>query len=193
MNNRSWRGTVLFTVILVVMGATVGLKLYGVGQEAVSAPTSISSPSTPTTSSGSTPATSGGSEGESEGGSESESEDGTAQTTPAPAPSAAAPGTSTGSGSTSASATKVVTGSAVQTRYGAVQVQVTFSGSTITAVDALQYPNSSGRDMAINQQALPILQQEVLASQSANIDTVSGATYTSEGYMQSVQSAIDQR
>jgi uncharacterized protein with FMN-binding domain len=60
-------------------------------------------------------------------------------------------------------------------------------------VKTLQSPDGSNRDIAINSQALPILQQEVLASQSANIDTVSGATYTSEGYIQSVQSAIDQR
>ncbi|MDR6611569.1 FMN-binding protein [Leifsonia sp. 1010] len=57
----------------------------------------------------------------------------------------------------------------------------------------LQSPDRDGRDIEINDRALPILQQEVLASQSANIDTVSGATYTSEGYIQSVQSAIDQR
>jgi uncharacterized protein with FMN-binding domain len=74
-----------------------------------------------------------------------------------------------------------------------VQVKVTFSGSTITAIDVLQSPDSNGRDMEINQRALPILEQEALASQSANIDTVSGATYTSEGYIQSLQSAIDQR
>jgi uncharacterized protein with FMN-binding domain len=86
-----------------------------------------------------------------------------------------------------------VTGSAIDTRYGAVQVKLTFSGTTITAVDTVQAPNGNGRDQEINQQALPILQQEVLSSQSANIDTVSGATYTSEGYIQSVQSAIDKR
>jgi uncharacterized protein with FMN-binding domain len=86
-----------------------------------------------------------------------------------------------------------VTGSAIDTRYGAVQVEVTFSGNTITAVKTIQSPDRDGRDIEINDQALPILEQEVLASQSANIDTVSGATYTSEGYIQSVQSAIDQR
>jgi uncharacterized protein with FMN-binding domain len=72
-------------------------------------------------------------------------------------------------------------------------VKVTFSGSTITAVDTVQAPSENGRDIEINQRALPILEQEALASQSAAIDTVSGATYTSEGYIQSLQSAIDQR
>ncbi|MDN4612839.1 FMN-binding protein [Leifsonia sp. F6_8S_P_1B] len=177
MNNRSWRGTVLFTVILVVMGATVGLKLYGVGQEAVSAPTSITS----------TPAagTTGGATGGSTGGS-----------TQAAPSTGSGSSTSSGSGSgsgTSSTGTRTITGSAVQTRYGAVQVQLTLSGGTITAVDTLQAPDGNGRDIAINQDALPILQQEVLQSQSADIDTVSGATYTSEGYKQSVQSALDQR
>jgi uncharacterized protein with FMN-binding domain len=72
-------------------------------------------------------------------------------------------------------------------------VRITLSGSTITAVDTVQPPNGNGRDQEINQQALPILQREALASQSANIDSVSGATYTSEGYIQSLQSALDQR
>lgn len=176
MNSRSWRGTVLFTVILVVMGATVGLKLYGVGDQVTAASTSVHS-----TASG-TGTTSSGSESES-----SDATSGSSSTPSAPAPSA-----SSSSGSSSA-ATTTVTGSAVQTRYGTVQVEVTFSGTTITALKTLQSPDRDGRDIEINNQALPILQQEVLASQSANIDTVSGATYTSEGYIQSVQSAIDQR
>ena len=178
MNSRSWRGTVLFTVILVVMGATVGLKLYGVGDQVTAASTSVHS-----TASG-TGTTSSGSESES---SDATSGDSAAPSTPAPSDSS-----SSSSGSSSV-ATTTITGSAVQTRYGAVQVEVTFSGTTITAVKTLQSPDRDGRDIEINNQALPILQQEVLASQSANIDTVSGATYTSEGYIQSVQSAIDQR
>lgn len=176
MNSRSWRGTVLFTVILVVMGATVGLKLYGVGDEVTAASTSVHATASGTGTTGS--------------GSDPESSDATGNgaatsSTPAPTPSA--------SSSSSGSSTTTITGAAAQTRYGAVQVEVTFSGSTITAVKTLQSPDREGRDIEINDQALPILQQEVLASQSANIDTVSGATYTSEGYIQSVQSAIDQR
>lgn len=180
MNSRSWRGTVLFTVILVVMGATVGLKLYGVGDD-VSAASSSSS----TVASGSSAGGSTGSSDTAGTGSDSTTDGTTTTATPSPSASAGAAGSS--------SATTVVTGSAVQTRYGAVQVKVTFSGSTITAVDTVQSPDRDGRDVEINQRALPILEQEVLASQSASIDTVSGATYTSEGYIQSVQSAIDQR
>ena len=167
MNSKSWRGTVLFTVILVTMGATVGLKLYGTAAEVTTASTSVHSTASGTT--GSTAAPS-------------------ASASPAPSASASAP-----AAAPAPAATTTVTGSAVDTRYGAVQVKVTFSGTTITAIDTVQYPNRSGRDVEINDQALPILQQEALASQSANIDTVSGATYTSEGYIQSLQSAIDQR
>ena len=175
MSNSSWRGTVLFTVILVVMGATVGLKLYGVGEDVAAPAAATSSSATTTTGTG---ATNGSSP----------------SATPSPSASASASPSATPTPSpTQSSATRVITGSAVDTRYGAVQVKVTFSGTTITAVDTVQSPNGSGRDIEINDQALPILQQEVLSAQSANIDTVSGATYTSEGYIQSVQSAIDQR
>lgn len=165
MNNKSWRGTVLFTIILVVMGATVGLKLYGVGEQT----SALSSAHATTTAPSSTP---------------SSTPSATATATPsasASAPAAAAP------------ATKTVTGTAVDTRYGPVQVKVTFEGTKITAVDAIQYPTESGRDQEINSQAIPMLQQEAMSSQSAKIDTISGATYTSEGYIQSLQSAIDQR
>jgi uncharacterized protein with FMN-binding domain len=84
-----------------------------------------------------------------------------------------------------------VTGAAIQTQFGNVQVSVSFSGKTITKITVLQVPQESGRDQEIANYSVPILQQEVLQSQSANVDSVSGATYTSQGYLQSVQSAID--
>lgn len=102
-------------------------------------------------------------------------------------------GTSTGSGSTSTSLRDgSYTGTAVTTRYGNVQVQVTVSGGKITAVTALQLTDDDGRSVQISAQAAPVLQQEALSAQSADIDTVSGATYTSDGYIQSLQSALDQ-
>ncbi|WP_082888996.1 FMN-binding protein [Leifsonia xyli] len=168
----NWRGTALFTIILVVMGATVGLKLYGVGEQVAASPAAAS------TTSGST--TSGSTSSESGTSSTSSGDATTPSSTPSPSASAS-------------TATTTVTGDAVDTRYGAVQVEVTFSGTTITAVRTVQSPSGNGRDIEINDQALPILQQEALQSQSANIDTVSGATYTSEGYIQSLQSAIDKR
>ncbi len=101
-------------------------------------------------------------------------------------------GNSTGndSGSTS-SAAKTVTGSIAQTRWGPVQVQLTVKKASITKVSILQYPNGNGRDVEIADYSLPILIRETLANQNANIDMVSGATYTSTGYIQSLQSALD--
>ena len=73
-----------------------------------------------------------------------------------------------------------------------MQVQLEVSGSTITNVSVLQYPNSDGRDIQINQYALPQLVQQTLDSQGQSVSMVSGATYTSQGYEQSLQSALDQ-
>ncbi len=84
-----------------------------------------------------------------------------------------------------------MTGDAVDTRWGPVQVRVSLSGSRITAVEAIVVPDSNPRDREINSFAVPVLTQEALDAQSAQIDTVSGATYTSEGYAGSLQSALD--
>jgi uncharacterized protein with FMN-binding domain len=83
-------------------------------------------------------------------------------------------------------------GQAVDTRYGPVQVGVTVSGGRISGVDFLAMPNDRPRSQFITQQAEPLLRQEVLQAQSANIDLLSGATYTSEGFAQSLQSALSQ-
>lgn len=83
------------------------------------------------------------------------------------------------------------TGEAADTRYGPVQVRITISGGRVTEAQAVEYPQESGRDVRINSAAVPRLNQETLQAQSAQIDTVSGATYTSEGYQQSLQSALD--
>jgi uncharacterized protein with FMN-binding domain len=85
-----------------------------------------------------------------------------------------------------------VTGATVQTRWGPVQVQVTTDNGTITSVEVVQYPSENGKDVEINNYALPILVDETLAAQSADIDMVSGATVTSVGYIDSLQSALDQ-
>ena len=93
---------------------------------------------------------------------------------------------------TSKSSPATFTGNAADTRWGTVQVRITVQGGKITASEAVQYPQNNGRDAEINGFALPILAQEVVQKQSASIDTVSGATVTSDGYLQSLQSAIDQ-
>ncbi|MBV2353368.1 FMN-binding protein [Streptomyces sp. J2-1] len=97
--------------------------------------------------------------------------------------------TATGSGS--AARTGTFTGDAVPTQYGAVQVAVTLAKGRITAVKVLQAPDQSGRDQEIASYALPRLTREALGAQSAHIDAVSGASYTSQGYAESLQSALD--
>jgi uncharacterized protein with FMN-binding domain len=95
-------------------------------------------------------------------------------------------------GGTASATGATVTGPAVQTRWGPVQVAITVDGSTITDVSVLEYPTGNGKDQEINSYALPILVSETLDAQSAGIDMISGATVTSEGYVQSLQAALDQ-
>ena len=73
-----------------------------------------------------------------------------------------------------------------------MQVSITVSNGTITKVAVPQYPDGNGRDAEINANALPELVRETIDAQSAKIDMVSGATVTSDGYLSSLQSAIDQ-
>jgi uncharacterized protein with FMN-binding domain len=82
-------------------------------------------------------------------------------------------------------------GSVVQTRWGPIQVTITVAGGKITDVAVPTYPSGNHRDEEINAYALPVLRQAVLDAQSARIDTVSGATVTSDGYKQSLQAALD--
>ncbi|MBW8750668.1 MAG: FMN-binding protein [Propionibacteriales bacterium] len=98
---------------------------------------------------------------------------------------------STTTGSTSTASPQTVTGDSVQTRWGPVEVQVTVANGTITAVNVPVYPSGNGKDEEINAYALPRLIQETLDAQSAKVDMVSGATVTSDGYLQSLQSALD--
>jgi uncharacterized protein with FMN-binding domain len=100
--------------------------------------------------------------------------------------------TSGSSGSGSGSGSSTVTGDSASTRWGPVQVQLTVTDGVITDVTVVDYPDSNGKDKRINARALPELVQETLDAQSADIDMVSGATVTSEGYLGSLQSALDQ-
>ena len=109
-----------------------------------------------------------------------------AGTTPAPSASS---GTSSSAGTSGG--TKTYNGSVAQTRWGPVQVTITVNNGKITNVSVPIYPNGNGRDQEINANALPILQQETVSAQSAHINTVSGATVTSDGYVQSLQAALD--
>lgn len=99
-------------------------------------------------------------------------------------------GTPTTSGSSAAEAT-TITGDTESTPYGNVQVSVSFSGKKITGITVLQVPHSNNYDQRVAQAVPPTLEQEILSSQSVKVNTVSGGTYTSDGYLRSVQSAID--
>jgi uncharacterized protein with FMN-binding domain len=99
---------------------------------------------------------------------------------------AATPTASSSSASSGSSSGTVVKGTTINTDKGPVQVQVTFSGDRITAVKMLQQPNHPQTTAAV-----PKLIAETLKAQSADIDTVSGATITSDGYKESLQAAID--
>ena len=110
----------------------------------------------------------------------------------APAPTGAAtPAPSSSSTSPTSSGTKTYRGSVAQTWWGPLQVTITVTHGTITDVAVPTYPNSNRRDEEINAYALPVLRQETLSAQSADIDSVSGATVTSDGYKQSLQAALD--
>lgn len=96
-----------------------------------------------------------------------------------------------GSGSGSDARSVTATGAVVDTRWGPVQVQLTSRGGTITRVSVLQHPTGNSTSDQINNYALPILVRDTLDAQGADIHMVSGATYTSTGYLRSLQSALD--
>jgi uncharacterized protein with FMN-binding domain len=110
------------------------------------------------------------------------------QATPAVVTTTTSPSTTTSRVTTSA---RTVTGDAVSTRYGPVQLKVTISGGKVTDVQAVQLPSSDPKSSEISSFAVPQLRQSALTKQSANVDAVSGATYTSAGYKQALQSALD--
>jgi uncharacterized protein with FMN-binding domain len=103
---------------------------------------------------------------------------------------ASAPSAAKSSAPAAANVTRSVTGDTAQTQYGPVQVEITMTGTKITAATALQHP-TGGQSDQINANAVPKLNQEAVTAQSASIDAVSGASYTSAGYKQSLQSALD--
>jgi len=99
--------------------------------------------------------------------------------------------TPSSSSSTTTTSSKTVTGDAVDTRFGPVQVKVTITNGKVTSATAIDYPTDTPRDQQINSYAIPTLNQEAVSAGSANISMVSGATYTSYGYVQSLQSALN--
>jgi len=199
MAARPWRGTLLYVGAVAVMTAAGVAKFggaAGVDAAAAAPDDSAASQSSDDVATGGAAtggaATGGSADGSSGDGSTASDGDSTDGSSDSAGDSGAAGSTSDGSRAASSDDVTIV-GSVAQTRYGNVQVSVTFAGTKITDVQALQIPDREQRDVQISQQAIPILTQEAIESGSARIDTVSGATYTSEGYIESLQSAIDQR
>ena len=98
-----------------------------------------------------------------------------------------------GAGTTGASAKAVGTypGSVVQTRFGSVQVQITVQAGKITDVTALQLTDAERKSVQISNRAAPLLRAEVIKAQSAQVQTIGGATVTSDAYLSSLQAALD--
>jgi len=115
---------------------------------------------------------------------------GTGNSAQAAAPAA---GTAPAAGATGAAGTANGTfnGATAQTQFGPVQVQIVVQNGKITSANAIKYPSGNQRDVLIANYAVPQLNAEAVQAQSAKISMVSGATYTSDGYLQSLQSAID--
>jgi uncharacterized protein with FMN-binding domain len=120
--------------------------------------------------------------------------------TPAPSTGTSSPASSTagqaasaahGASATAQAAARTVTGTVASTQHGPMQVQLTLAGTKITKVTLLQRTDDGAESDQIDAYAIPKLTSETLAAQSAHIDAVSGASYTSSGYIQSLQSALD--
>jgi uncharacterized protein with FMN-binding domain len=112
-----------------------------------------------------------------------------ATTTTSASPTTTQAGTT---GPTSATASRTSDGPTIDTRYGPVQVEAVLQGSKLIDVKVLQYPTDRRKSQEINDQALPLLHDQAVSAQGAQIDGVSGATYTSSGYAQSLQAGLDQ-
>jgi uncharacterized protein with FMN-binding domain len=112
-----------------------------------------------------------------------------AKASAAPTSTPAASATASSGGSQGVSGT--ATGNAVDTQYGAAQVRVTVKNGKIVKLEALQLQSNDPHSQQISSSAAPVLQQEILGKQSAAVDAVSGASFTSASYVQSVQSALD--
>ena len=164
MRTRAVLGSIFGSVAVLVIGWQAGAAAAA----AHSASTSAAATTSGTTSGTTTPSTSTGSTGSTS--------------------STGSPSTSTSKSSSS----KTYTGASADTPFGTVQVKITVASGKLTDVTAVHLTDDGGRSVEISNYAAPILRKEVLAAQSANVSSVGGATYTSQGYLTSLQSALDQ-
>ena len=162
--------------------ASAGILLAGwqAGAQVVETSSAVAA-SAGTTGTGATGAAGSGSSGVGASGSSSSSGSG----------SSGAAGASGSSGSSGAAGSATYKGAVVQTRFGAVQVQITVSAGKVTDVTALQLTDDDRKSIQISNRAAPLLRSEVLAAQSADVQTISGATITSNAYLTSLQAALD--
>ena len=154
---------------------------------------STGSPTTNTATGGPPSGSSGSTKGSGAG---SGSDSGSGKTSgPSKGTTGSGSGSGSGAGSAGGSGSKSISGTTdgntIYTRYGPVQVQISVSKGQITNVTMLQEPQSNSYDLQIDRIVVPMLVRETINTQSANIQMISGATYTSTGYIQSLQSAID--
>ena len=180
-------------IIYAILATISGLVLMFSYRTSLEVVTPSSEPAaTTTTSSGSGTASSGSS---SSGSTSSESTTGSTGSTDSTS-SGSTTDSTTDSTTTTTTSTGLTdgtyTGDSVNTRFGPVQVQLTIAGGQISDVQVIDYPNSNGRDRQINERAIPQLVSETIQAQSSQVNMVSGATYTSNGYVTSLQSALDQ-
>lgn len=113
------------------------------------------------------------------------------QASPTPMASGSSPEPTTPIGTVSAYKDGKFTGDTADAFYGNMQVQITISGGKIVDVQFLQYPNDRTTSVMINTQAMPYLKSEAIQAQSANVAVVSGASASSQAFVQSLQSALD--
>jgi uncharacterized protein with FMN-binding domain len=116
---------------------------------------------------------------------------GSTTSTPSARTTAARAAATPGSATPSPALTRSATGADVSFQYGELQVKVTMTGTKISNVSFVRLSETDPRSQSIDQIAIPQLQQETMSAQSARIDGVSGASYTSQAYDQSLQSALD--
>ncbi|MBH0117161.1 FMN-binding protein [Salinibacterium sp. NG253] len=175
MRTRAILGSILASTSVLIVGYQAGVSVTTSDGTSLTLPVDSAAgtdPNATTTETAPTDSSSGSSSG---------------STTDSTAPEAAAPETAA-TGPTDGT----YTGSSVSTRFGNVQVAVTISSGSITDITALQLTDDDGRSVQISNRAAPILRTAVLESQSAQVSNVSGATYTTQAYLASVQSALDQ-
>lgn len=114
----------------------------------------------------------------------------TTQAKTAATPAATAKAVSTAAPATAVSGT--IAGKTIQTRWGPIQLSASVESGKIISIDAIQVPANDGRSQQISSYSIPLLTDQAIAAQSSSIQGVSGATYTTQGYKQSLQSILDQ-